>query len=311
MLVVTGAAGFVGANLIKLLNKNGRCDIIAIDSFKSDKHWANLVGADIYDFLDHRDGIESVIDAVSQHEIDGIFHIGANADVMCQDFSVMMQDNFVHSKAYFELAKQRNIPFIFASTSAIYGLTRNCFVNKSSEKPHNIYGMSKLMFDNYLRANKFESSDNRVVSLRFFNVFGQGESHKGHNASIPHRFAEFLQTKGFIDVFDEQIDRDYIHVADLCDILWHAFTASNIENGIYNAGCGTPISHHEIASIAAEVYAAKKEVDKEDLVTTIPLPDNLQNKFQFYTCAMDVPHWIADKATNNKQKIADYIEALL
>lgn len=311
MLVVTGAAGFVGANLIKLLNANGRSDIIAIDSFKSDKHWANLVDVDIFDFLDHRDGISHVIEKLQQHKVEGIFHIGANADVMCQDYSLMMQDNFVHSKAYFELSKQLNIPFIFASTSAIYGLTRNCFVNKSSEKPHNIYGMSKLMFDNYMRANEFESATNRVVSLRFFNVFGLGESHKGHNASIPHRFAEFLQGKGFIDVFDEQIDRDYIHVDDLCEIIWHAFTATDVNNGIYNAGCGTPISHHEIASIAAGVFANKNQVALDGLVTTIPLPDNLHNKFQFYTCAMDVPNWIADRATNNKQKIAEYIETLL
>ncbi|MFW8590628.1 NAD-dependent epimerase/dehydratase family protein [Glaciecola sp. 2405UD65-10] len=311
MLVVTGAAGFVGANLIKLLNSYGRQDIIAIDSFKSDEHWGNLVGLDIYDFLDYRDGVDAIITKLSECNISGIFHIGANADVMCQDFSVMMNDNFVHSKAYFEFAKQQKVPFVFASTSAIYGLTRNCFVDKASEKPHNIYGMSKLMFDNYLRANDFTELNSRVVSLRFFNVFGQGESHKGHNASIPRRFTEFLQTKGFIDVFDEQIDRDYIHVDDLCEIIWQAFSSDEVSNGIYNAGCGTPISHHEIAGIAAKVFSQKNNVDEQGLVTTIALPENLQNKFQFYTCAMEVPEWIANRATNNKEKIANYIESLL
>lgn len=311
MLVVTGAAGFVGANLIRKLNCEGITDIIAIDSFKSDKHWANVVGLGIYDFLDHQNGISSILEELQKHDISGIFHIGANADVMCQDYSLMMNDNFVHSKGYFNLAKSLNVPFIFASTSAIYGLTRNCFVNKESEKPHNIYGMSKLMFDNYMRANAFESMPNRVVSLRFFNVFGKGEAHKAHNASIPFRFADFLQSKGFIDVFDEKIDRDYIHVDDLCDILWHAFSAQNLNNGIYNAGCGTPISHQDIARIAAKVHANKHDEIEKDLVTFIPLPEELHNKFQFYTCAMDVPDWIAKRASNNKQKIAQYIEDLL
>ena len=311
MIVVTGAAGFVGHNLVKLLNFKGYKNIVLIDSLSKENYFKNLIGLEYLDFLNFENGLDYLKKSMIQYQdIEVIFHIGANADVLIEDCNIMMDMNFEHSKFWFELSKKQNIPFVYASSSAVYGNSNSFKIKLEDEVPHNEYAFSKLAFDNYVRGN-IDSCENKIVGYRFFNIFGLGEFHKGKNASLPHRFFEFVITKGFIDLFDKEISRDYVWVEDVCNILYNTWQL-NINNGIYNLGSGNPISHEKLANLVLETMMEEKVIDndKEKHITKIPMPNNLIDKFQYLTCAENLLDWIAESTKNNETKIKSYIKEL-
>lgn len=313
MIVVTGAAGFVGKNLVKYLNEKGYENIILVDTLSKKNYFKNLLGLKYCDFLNFEKGLEYLKNSISQSEIEVIFHIGANADVLVEDCNLMMEMNFEHSKFWFHIAKERNIPFLYASSSAIYG-NSNCFkVLRDCERSHNEYAFSKLAFDNYIRFQLLNNKNNinRILGFRFFNVFGEGEYHKGKNASLPYRFFEFIKDKGYIDLFDADIRRDYVYVNDVCEVLYYAWK-NNVKSGIYNLGSGNAISHEKLASIIIETLIERKIIKKnKNYIKKIPMPENLKTRFQFYTIAEELPHWIKHFTKNNEIKIKSYINKLI
>ena len=310
MIVVTGSAGFVGRNLVKYLNEKGYEDIILVDTISKKNYFKNLMGLEYCDFLNFENGIEYLKKSIEGQDIEAIFHIGANADVLVEDCNLMMEMNFEHSKFWFNIAKERNIPFLYASSSAVYG-NSNCFkVSYECEQPHNEYAFSKLVFDNYVR---FQLSDNinKIIGFRFFNIFGEGEYHKGKNASLPYRFFEFIKDRGYIDLFDADIRRDYVYVNDVCKILYYAWK-NDVKNGIYNLGSGNPISHEKLSNIVIETLLEKKILESgKNYIKKIPMPENLKAKFQFYTIAQELPDWISNFTINNETKIKLYINKLI
>jgi ADP-L-glycero-D-manno-heptose 6-epimerase len=194
---------------------------------------------------------------------------------------------------------------VYASTSALYGASRRCRVgDPPCERPLNAYGYSKLVLDRWVRAN-LESFKSQVVGFRFFNVFGPGERHKAHNASIPTRFFSFLEDQGHIDLFDDDIHRDYVHVDDVARVLLQAWQTGQA-SGVYNLGSGMTISHREIAQQATGVALAAGVPLAAEPIRLVSIPDRLRGKFQFYTRAEDVLPWVAAMTAEPMAKMAEF-----
>ena len=308
MFVVTGAAGFVGYNFVKFLNKQKITDIIIIDNLEQGKKWKKFIDLHFHEYVDYKEGTESVKRALDKYEIKAFFHIGANADVLCNDNTLMLDQNYSQTKFHFEYCQSKNIPLIYASTSAVYGNSEACKPIWEYEQPHNIYAMSKLMFDNFFRSSLARGNvSTKVVGLRLFNIFGPGEEHKGPNASLPKRFFDFTIEKKFIDVFSDEIARDYVFVEDVCKVFWHAYE-QQIPSGVYNLGTGSTISHVEIAQITQKcaIECGVEYAKLENFITRINMPDSLAGAFQFYTRAQDVPNWISNIVINSLEKMEQY-----
>jgi ADP-L-glycero-D-manno-heptose 6-epimerase len=311
--VVTGGAGFVGARLVRALNAQGVERIVLVDSYtRRPAKLANVAGLRFADFLDY-----FALDSLSLDDLDrrlppleAIFHVGAWTDVLETDVTRMLRYNFEHARRWLELGQLRGVPVLYASTSALYGLTRLCRVGDAAgEQPFNAYGHSKLVLDRWVLAHLADLKS-PVAGFRFFNVFGPGETHKAHNASIPTRFWEFLRDQGRIDVFEGDIRRDYVHVDDVARILIEAWQ-SGPEPGVYNLGSGQPVSHREIAAgVVAVARQAGFRLEPEP-IRTVPMPEALQGRFQFYTRAEGVLPWIAGHTARPLDKMARYWAARL
>ncbi len=311
--IVTGGAGFVGSNMVKKLNEKGISDIIIIDSY-GDEKMKNLLGLKFKDFIDYHDGIKAVSDYLA-HVVTpmGFFHIGANADVLVYDPKKMMNENYEFSKMYCEYANAHNIPFIYASSSAVYGNGGSQGVGDNNEEPHNTYAWSKWLFDQYAIANR-EHFINKVVGFRFFNVFGWGEFHKGKNANIVYRFYRFIKEKNYIDLFNKEIIRDHIWVEDVAEVMYQAMVRDEITTGIYNLGGNHPITHRQVAEIVIntmmdEGVIPPKTID--EYITLIDIPEELRDKFQFYTHADNQLPFISEISKGNDKKMADYVKRLI
>lgn len=311
--IVTGGAGFVGSNMVKKLNEKGIDDIIIIDSYGDDK-MKNLLGLKFRDFVDYQDGILAVKDYLNTVENpQGFFHIGANADVLVYDPKKMMNENFEFSKMYCEYANTHNIPFIYASSSAVYGNGKEQDVNGGEEEPHNTYAWSKWLFDQYVLGNK-DHFTNKVIGFRFFNVFGWGEFHKGKNANIVYRFYRFIKEKNFIDLFNKEIIRDHIWVEDVAEVMYQSMIRQDMTTGIYNLGGNHPISHRHVADIVIITMMEEGVIPQMPLdsyIKLIDIPEELREKFQFYTHAAGQLDFITEIAKGNDVKMKEYVKTLI
>ena len=311
--IVTGGAGFVGSNMVKKLNDKGINDVIIIDTYSDDK-MKNLIGLKFIDFVDYQDGIKTVVDYLKAiKNPQAVFHIGANADVLVYDVKKMMNENYEFSKMYCEFANHRNIPFIYASSSAVYGNGGKQEVGAGSEEPHNTYAWSKWLFDQYVMANSSKFL-NKVMGFRFFNVFGWGEVHKGKNANIVYRFYRFIKEKNFIDLFNEEIVRDHIWVEDVAEVMYQAMIRKELETGIYNLGGMHPISHRQVADIVINTMIEEGIIPQDitdRYITLIDMPEELRSKFQFYTHADNQLTFISEIAKGNDLKMVEYVKRLI
>ncbi|MFC2110886.1 NAD-dependent epimerase/dehydratase family protein [Bacteroidota bacterium] len=311
VMVVTGGAGFVGSNLVKGLNEKGYSNIVVVDNLSNSRKVDNLKDTVFVDFIDFSDGLENTIKSLMNYDISAIFHIGANADVNISGYSSMIRDNFLSSKAYLDIAVQKDASFLYASSSAVYGNSLNCHVSPKYEKPHNAYAFSKLLFDNYVRFS-MHSFKTKVVGLRFFNIFGPGEYHKDKNASMPYRFFEFLKNDNCIELFNEKIERDYIYVGDVVNSIINFGQDDNVENGIYNLGTSQTISHKDLAEIVLDEYYKNHDIIQNDqpVIELIDMPLSMKKVFQFYTKAMDLHPLITSGLSDNRLKVKEYIKDL-
>jgi ADP-L-glycero-D-manno-heptose 6-epimerase len=306
--LVTGGAGFVGSRLIRALNAAGRNRIVLVDSFtRKPAKLPALSRNHVADFLDYY-----AVDTLSVEDLDGrlpaldvIFHLGAWTDVLETDVTQMVRYNFEHARKWLELGQLRGIPAIYASTSALYGHSRVCRVgDRTSEQPLNAYGESKLLLDRWVTA-QLGDWKSPAVGFRFFNVFGPGEDHKAHNASIPTRFFEFLKERGAIEMFEGDIRRDYVHVDEVARVLLHAWQSGQA-SGVYNLGSGVAVSHREIAEGAVRVAReAGMRLDAEP-IRVIAMPADLRRKFQHYTKAEGVLPWVAQMTGHPVDKMVRY-----
>ncbi len=297
MIIVTGGAGFIGSNLVHQLNAIGQTDILVVDNLApapnlSSPKFLNLQAAQYADYMDKLDFLDSLIAGDFDDEpIQAILHQGACSNTLEDDGQYMMRNNFDYSKVLLHFAVEREIPFVYASTAAVYGASTSFAVDLANERPLNVYGFSKLVFDNYVRRLFLASPQpppSTVVGLRYFNVYGPREQHKGRMASVLHHFSKQLLETGVIRMFqgsggfaDGEQRRDFVFVDDLARI--NLFFAGLLPESprqpvqaIVNAGTGQARTFKAVAEALMEVHHPGR-------IEFIPFPGDLRNRYQHFT----------------------------
>ncbi|SDL54242.1 ADP-glyceromanno-heptose 6-epimerase precursor [Modicisalibacter muralis] len=288
MIVVTGGAGFIGANLVKALNARGHNDVLVVDDLTDGTKFVNLADCTLGDYLD-KDDFRSRVRAELRGEngrlpsIEAIFHEGACSDTTEWDGKFMLDNNFEYSKDLLHFCQKKGIPFLYASSAATYGGSEIFREAPEFEKPLNVYGYSKLLFDQYVRSH-WESFTSQVVGFRYFNVYGPREQHKGKMASVAyHHHTQVSQGQnprlfGAWDGYEAGMQsRDFIYVGDVVDVnLW--FLDHPERGGIFNLGTGRAEPFKAIAD-SVIAFHGKGDID------FIDFPDELKGRYQSYTRA--------------------------
>ncbi len=281
MIIVTGGAGFIGSNLVKALNDKGIADVLVVDDLTDGIKFRNLVDCQVIDYLDKDDFLQMVKQERNFTEnIEAIFHQGACSATTEWDGRYMMENNYAYSKALLHYCLKLKIPFIYASSAAVYGIGENFKEAKENEAPINVYGYSKYLFDEYVRRFVTEP-ESLVVGLRYFNVYGPREQHKGSMASVAWHLNQQIQETGKMKLFegsggyaDGDQRRDFIHVDDVVKVnLWM------LENGTYgivNVGTGASRPFNDVAK-AIISWHGKGEINY------IEFPVHLEGSYQSYT----------------------------
>src|SRR4051812_19831022 len=250
-LIVTGAAGFIGSNLVRALNARGITDIVAVGNLKRADKGANLADLDIADFVDKQDFIDMVRGGL-EGEFEAVLHQGACSDTMEADGRYMMENNYRYSLDLMDWCQERRIPFIYASSASVYGAGRVFKERREHESPLNVYGYSKFLFDQVVR-RRLGSATAQLAGFRYFNVYGPRETHKGRMASVAFHFHNQYVADGRVKLFEgsggygpgEQI-RDFVSVEDVVRVNLH-FLDNPRTSGIFNVGTGRAKSFNDVA----------------------------------------------------------------
>jgi ADP-L-glycero-D-manno-heptose 6-epimerase len=286
MIIVTGGAGFIGSNLVKALNDKGLSDVLVVDDLTDGTKFRNLLDCQVIDYLD----IDEFLQMVKQEKyftekVEAIFHQGACSTTTEWDGRYMMENNYTYSKELLHYCLNLKIPFIYASSAAVYGTGENFREVKENESPVNVYGYSKYLFDEYVRRTVLNSEnkmpESQVVGLRYFNVYGPREQHKGSMASVAWHLNQQIQANGKVKLFEGSGGyangdqrRDFIHVDDVVKVnLW---MLENAACGIVNVGTGASRSFNDVAQ-AIVSWHGKGEVEY------IEFPEHLKGSYQSYT----------------------------
>lgn len=297
-IIVTGAAGFIGSNIVKALNERGQTDIIAVDNMKKADKFKNLVDCEIADYMDKEDFIELFLDGAFDGEVEAILHQGACSDTMETDGRYMMENNYRYTLDLFDYCQAEEIPFLYASSAAVYGGGRVFKESREHEGPLNVYGYSKFLFDQIVR-RRWEGRTSQVVGFRYFNVYGPRENHKGRMASVAfHHFNQYRET-GKVKLFEgcdgyangEQ-RRDFVSVEDVVKVNLY-FLDNPDQSGIFNLGSGNAQSFNDVA--VASVNACREAEGKpaltlaqlveQGILEYIDFPEALKGKYQSFTQA--------------------------
>ena len=296
--IVTGAAGFIGANIVKALNDRGVDRIIAVDNMSKADKFRNLVDCDIVDYLDKGEFLDLVLSGQFDGDIEAIFHEGACSDTMETDGRYMMENNYRYSLALLDWCLEQEVQFLYASSAATYGASTVFKEERQYEGPLNVYGYSKFLFDQIVRKRLPEASS-QVVGFRYFNVYGPRENHKGRMASVAyHHFHQFREN-GKVKLFEgshgygpgEQ-QRDFVFVGDVAKVnLW--FLDHPEKSGIFNLGSGRAQSFNDVAvasvngarSLKGEAPLALDAMVSQGVVEYVAFPEALKGKYQAFTQA--------------------------
>jgi len=282
--VVTGGAGFIGSNVIKELNDRGIDKIIVVDNLGSSDKWKNLVGKRFSDLIHKSDLFQWLVDGVEH--VSHIIHLGACSNTVETDAQYLLENNYRYSRKLATIAHSRNIRFLYASSAATYGNGQYGFSDDhellGTFKPLNMYGYSKHLFDLWVQK---EGLLDRFIGLKYFNVFGPNEWHKGRMASALIKMTSQAVEKGKITLFSSHNDayadgeqkRDFVYVKDVaritCDLLFSDIT------GIYNVGRGEASSWNRLAQAVFQALSLPKCIEY------VPMPEDLQGKYQYFTQA--------------------------
>jgi ADP-L-glycero-D-manno-heptose 6-epimerase len=299
MYVVTGGAGFIGANIVKGLNHRGATDILVVDNLERGDKYKNLTDCEIADYLDKREFLRRVeAGDFARTKFKAVFHEGACSDTMEHNGVYMMSNNYEYSKSLLHFCQAKKVPYLYASSAATYGGGRVFRELREYEAPLNVYGYSKFLFDQYVR-RMYAKRTAQIVGFRYFNVYGDREQHKGRMASVAfHHFNQFREA-GKVKLFEgcdgygngEQ-SRDFVSVEDAVAInLW--FLDHPAKNGIFNVGTGRAQPFNDVAT--AVVNSLRKaegkpvlplsELQREGLIEYIAFPEALRGKYQSFTQA--------------------------
>ena len=284
MIVITGAAGFIGSALVWRLNQLGKNNIIIVDELGKDEKWKNLVALDFEDFI-NKDVFIEKIESGLNFKIDAIIHMGANSSTTEKDADHLLGNNFEYTKRLALYCINKNVRFIYASSAATYGDGNLGFDdnNELCKKlyPLNMYGYSKNLFDVWaLKKNMLD----KIAGIKYFNVFGPNEYHKGDMRSVVNKAFKQIQETGRVKLFksrnkdykDGEQKRDFIYVKDAVDMTLF-FLDHKDKNGLFNVGSGKARTWNDL--VTALFNAMGKPVNIE----YIDLPDHLADKYQYFT----------------------------
>lgn len=285
MIIVTGGAGFIGSAIVWQLNQLGENKILIVDELGKDDKWKNLVPLKFEDFIHKDDFISMIIDQEVSFDISAIIHMGANSSTTEKDADHLFSNNYLYTKELAKYCLGKNIRFIYASSAATYGdgsLGFDDDENKlESLRPLNMYGYSKQLFDLWVKRN---NAFDKIVGLKYFNVYGPNEYHKGDMRSVVHKAFEQVRETGKVKLFkslnpnykDGEQLRDFIYIKDAVDMTLFFLNNTN-KNGLYNIGTGRARNWNDL------VTALFKAVGKPVNIEYIDMPDHLIEKYQYYT----------------------------
>jgi len=326
--IVTGACGFIGANLVKALNARGIDNVIAVDNLKNADKFRNLTDCEIADYLDKAEFLSLIEDGYFDGAVDAIFHEGACSDTMETDGRYMMENNFRYSTTLLDFCLDQDVPYLYASSASVYGGGSVFKESREHEAPLNVYGYSKFLFDQVVR-RRLASADfsAQVVGFRYFNVYGPREQHKGRMASVAfHHFNQYRES-GKVKLFEGcdgyangTQSRDFVFIDDVVKVNMF-FLDHPEKSGIFNLGTGRAQPFNDIATSTVNACRALEgkpalsleEMVQQGLVEYIPFPDALRGKYQSYTRA-DVSALrgagYADEFATVEQGVAKYVQHL-
>lgn len=282
MIVVTGGAGFIGSNLVLGLNARGCRDILVVDNLENGIKFKNLVDCRIADYLDKRTFINRLQDGCYEGgAIDAVFHQGACSTTTEWDGRYMMENNYEYSKIILDFCARNKIQLIYASSAAVYGSGEVFKEDPAHETPLNIYGYSKFRFDQYIR-ERLRKIDSQVVGLRYFNVYGPREAHKGGMASVAFHLNNQVRENGKVDLFegydgygDGKQRRDFVYVGDVADVNFWFYDHPDI-SGIFNLGTGRSQPFNDVARAVLDFHGRGE-------LQYVPFPDHLKGVYQSFT----------------------------
>ena len=292
-IIVTGAAGFIGSNIVKALNERGVTDIVAVDNLKNAAKFRNLTDCEISDYLDKTEFLEKL---PSLGKIDGILHQGACSDTMESDGRYMMENNYRYTLALLDHCQEKAIPLLYASSASVYGSGTVFRESREHESPLNVYGYSKFLFDQIVR-KRLQKQTAQIAGFRYFNVYGPREQHKGRMASVAFHFFNQFRENGFVRLFEgsggfgagEQ-QRDFVSVEDVVKVNLHFLDHPEI-SGIYNVGTGASEPFNSVAVAAVNACLAQDGKDpmtlaqmrESNVIQYISFPEGLRKQYQSYT----------------------------
>ncbi len=294
-LIVTGAAGFIGSNLVKALNARGIRDIIAVDDLARADKVPNLADCDIADYQDKQEFIGRVRGDTLKSDVRAVLHQGACSDTMETDGHYMMENNYRYSLELLDWCQARRIPFIYASSASVYGAGRIFRESREFEAPLNVYGYSKFLFDQVVRS-RLTGRSAQIAGFRYFNVYGPREAHKGRMASVAFHFFNQYLAEGRVRLFEggdgygagEQI-RDFVSVEDAVRVNLHFL--DHPVSGVFNVGTGRAQSFNDVATATinairrgrGEKALSLDEIKRSGAIEYIAFPAALIGRYQSHT----------------------------
>ncbi|NQU03162.1 MAG: ADP-glyceromanno-heptose 6-epimerase [Syntrophaceae bacterium] len=285
MIIVTGGAGFIGSAMIWKLNEEGIDDIIVVDELGTTEKWKNLVNLDYSDYLHKGVFLQMICEDRVPYSVDAVIHMGACSSTTERDADYLMENNYRYSRMLAEWALKRDIRFIYASSAATYGEGKSGFSDddevSKALKPINMYGYSKQLFDLWVLRNQLEG---KFAGIKFFNVFGPNEYHKGEMRSVVHKSFGQIQSAGRVRLFkscreeyeDGEQKRDFIYVKDCVEVLWWLIQKRDVA-GIFNLGTGNARTWNDL------VQAVFQSLEKQSEVEYIEMPESIRNQYQYFT----------------------------
>jgi ADP-L-glycero-D-manno-heptose 6-epimerase len=316
MIVVTGGAGFIGSAIVWKLNQLGKNQIIIVDELGTDEKWKNLVPLKFDDFIHKDDFVEMILDREVSFELSAIIHMGANSSTTEKDADHLFSNNYLYTKELAAYCLEKNIRFIYASSAATYGDGSLGFDDDENKletlRPLNMYGYSKQLFDLWAKRNNVF---NKIVGLKYFNVYGPNEYHKGDMRSVVHKAFEQIRDTGKVRLFkslnpkykDGEQLRDFIYIKDAVDMTLF-FLDKPTANGLFNLGTGKARTWNDL------VTAIFKSLNQPVNIEYIELPEHLRDKYQYFTEAKMDKIQKAGFGSSTKgleEGVADYVKNYL
>ena len=282
MIIVTGAAGFIGSCVVSHLNRNGENDIIAVDVLRTNDKWKNLRHLSFIDYLDREQLLPFLENAKN---VRAIIHLGACSATTERDAYYLMENNYRYTLQLAQYALKNNIRFIYASSAATYGMGEQGYDDDESQiyllRPMNMYGYSKQVFD--LKARR-EGWLKKIVGLKFFNVYGPNEYFKGDMSSVVFKAFNQIKEKGYVRLFkshrpdfkDGEQLRDFIYVQDVLEVIMFFLNHPEI-NGLYNVGTGKARTFKDLVSATFNAMNLEPKIEYFDM------PPELRDRYQYFT----------------------------